>query len=549
MRISGRQFLPTISRQVVIRVFADLVLVSGSLILAMLLRFVAGMLTEEVSAAESRAVLIQLLSQLLTHGWEIAVLTVSLLAIAGVYSHRRVYGGRNKALAIGQAVALAYLIFAIISYFSGESVISRSVLLIAAVLSFASIAGVRLWPAAWTIFSRVESRLGENASGQAAKHVLVIGGAGYIGSALLPKLLDRGFRVRLLDALMFGTEPIQACLDHPNLEIIRADFRQVDSMVAAMRGIDSVIHLGAIVGDPACAIDEDLTVEINLSAVRSIAEVAKGEGVKRFIFASTCSVYGASDETLDEKSALNPVSLYARSKIAAERVLAQLSDASFSPTILRFGTIYGLSGRTRFDLVVNLLTAKAVVEGKITVMGGDQWRPFVHVSDAALAVLRALEADLPLVRGEIFNVGSNPQNYTIEGAAKVINALVPTAQLVDMGQDADRRNYRVSFDKITRVLGYHPEWTLEQGIRQVIDSIQTGMVRDYKDAKYSNVKYLKETGLSYLARPAMNWERTYIEQAAPSSVGAVHAIVQEKKPTEQAVPQGTVGINAVGQLT
>ena len=159
----------------------------------------------------------------------------------------------------------------------------------------------------------------------AVRRVLVIGGGGYIGSALLPKLLDAGYHVRLLDLLLYSTEPIQDVLSHPDLEVIQADFRQVDRVVEAMQDVDAVIHLGAIVGDPACALDEELTIEVNLMATRMIAEVAKGSGINRFIFASTCSVYGASDELLDEYSALNPVSLYARSKIASEQVLKNLA--------------------------------------------------------------------------------------------------------------------------------------------------------------------------------------------------------------------------------
>src|SRR4029079_6285270 len=227
-----------------------------------------------------------------------------------------------------------------------------------------------------------------------------------------------------LDLLIYGTEPIEDSVAHPNLEIMKADFRQVDKVVQAMRNIDAVIHLGAIVGDPACALDEELTIEVNLMATRMIAEVAKGDGVSRVICASTCSVYGANDAMLDERSALNPVSIYARSKIASERVLMSMASCVFAPTLLRFGTIYGLSGRTRFDLVINLLTAKAMVEGKITVFGGDQWRPFVHVDDAALAVLMALEAPLSLVGNEVFNVGCDEQNYTIQQVGEMIKQLV-----------------------------------------------------------------------------------------------------------------------------
>ena len=216
------------------------------------------------------------------------------------------------------------------------------------------------------------------------KSVLVIGGAGYIGSALLPKLLAEGYRVRVLDLFLYGTNPIASVLDHPELEIVRADFRRVDALVAGMQGVDHLVHLGGIVGDPACAIDEDLTIDVNLAATRLIGEVAKGNGIKHFVFASTCSVYGAADELLTENSALNPLSLYARSKVASEKLLLEMADDRFTPIIVRFGTIHGLSGRTRFDLVVNLLSAKAVFEGCITVFGGDQWRPFLHVDDAAL---------------------------------------------------------------------------------------------------------------------------------------------------------------------
>jgi nucleoside-diphosphate-sugar epimerase len=218
------------------------------------------------------------------------------------------------------------------------------------------------------------------------------------------------------------------------------------------------------------------------------------------IFASTCSVYGASDQLLTESSPLNSISLYARSKIASERVLLKMADMFFAPTILRFGTIYGLSGRTRFDLVVNLLAAKALVEGQITVKGGDQWRPFLHVEDAASAVLLALQAPLPVVRAQTFNVGSEDQNMTIQEVGELIRSLVPSACLVNTGVDPDRRNYRVTFGKIRAALGFTPEWTIEAGVRQVLRAIQSGQVKDYRDAKHSNVKYLTDESTPRLAR-------------------------------------------------
>jgi nucleoside-diphosphate-sugar epimerase len=338
------------------------------------------------------------------------------------------------------------------------------------------------------------------------KNILVIGGAGYIGSALLPKLLERGYNVRLLDLFIFGKEAIAKYLRHPNLEIIENDFRKVDVVVSAMQNIDTVIHLGAIVGDPACALNEDLTVEINHLATRMIAEVARGYSVDRFIFASTCSVYGANDNVLYEDSELNPVSLYARSKLASEESLLEMSSEDFSPIILRFSTIYGFSGRLRLDLVVNLLTCKAIMDdGNITVFGGDQWRPFLHVDDAALSVLRALEAPTKLTKNEIFNVGSNDQNFTIQQVGELINRLVPDSQVVSEGTDGDRRNYRVNFDKIRKIMGFSPNWTVEAGIKQVIAAIQKGEIEDYTDPKYSNVKFLTEEENSQIILPEEDW--------------------------------------------
>jgi FlaA1/EpsC-like NDP-sugar epimerase len=370
-------------------------------------------------------------------------------------------------------------------------------LLLAWCLTLLLMASVRLWPTGWAAISAIEQRLYRSeVAERKIKNILVIGGAGYIGSALLPKLLDKGYHVRLLDLLLFGTEPIADWMSDPELEMVQADFRQVEKVVDAIRDVDAVIHLGAIVGDPACALDEELTIEINLIATRMIAEVAKGSGVQRLIFASTCSVYGASDQLLDEHSLLNPVSLYARSKIASEKVLRQLADDHFTPVILRFGTIYGLSGRTRFDLVINLLTAKAVVEGQIPVFGGDQWRPFVHVDDAALAVLKALEAPRAQVYDQIFNVGSDEQNYTIQQIGELIERLVPTAQLISKGSDTDRRNYQVRFNKIRNILGFVPQRTVEDGVREVIEAIRSGKVQDYRDAKYSNVKLMSEESVA-----------------------------------------------------
>jgi nucleoside-diphosphate-sugar epimerase len=364
-----------------------------------------------------------------------------------------------------------------------------------------------------------------------ARTVLVIGGGGYIGSALLPKLLARGHRVRLLDRLFYGFDPIRDIINHPNLEICQGDFRRIDKLVECMNNVDAVIHLGAIVGDPACALDQDLTIEVNLMATRTIAEVAKGYGIRRFLFASTCSVYGASaeNELLTETSALNPVSLYAITKLASEKVLMDMASETFSPTCLRFSTIYGLSGRTRFDLVVNLLTAKALIEGEITVQGGDQWRPFLHVDDAALAVLHTLESPLPKVHKQVFNVGSDEQNHTIQQIGELIQSKVAGSELVNLGSGGDRRDYRADFRKIREQLGFVPRWTITEGIDQVIDVIRSGEVKDYRAAKYSNVKFLtEEQNPVSLVRRESRWaydlvQETLLMNAPPAPVVSVAA--------------------------
>jgi nucleoside-diphosphate-sugar epimerase len=507
-----RSVRPT--REMVLRLIADALLVNIALVLALAFRYFYLVAFETLESGLTHNEMFRnYVAFYASRSWLLTAICLIAFAASGFYTYGRAYRGRYKLLIIFQAVSLAYLVFSFISYISGmRPQLPRGAVLLAWGVSVVLLVAARGWSMIWSDIVRTELRTVKRPPSQKVKNVLVIGGAGYIGSALLPKLLDKGYHVRLLDLLLYGTEPIESVLGHPRLEVVEADFRNIDKVVEVTRGMDAVIHLGAIVGDPACALDEELTIEVNLMATRMIAEVAKGSGVNRFIFASTCSVYGASDQMLDERSDLNPVSLYARSKIASERVLKDMADDGFAPTLLRFGTIYGLSGRTRFDLVVNLLTAKALVEGRITVSGGDQWRPFVHVDDAALAVFKALEAPLPVVHNRTFNVGSNEQNYTISQVGEVIQRIVPAAELVDVPFDGDRRNYRVNFNKIRRSLGYEPQWTLERGIRQVAAAIREGKVTDYRLAKYSNVKFLSEEGLAKSINRRNGWAYDLIRE-------------------------------------
>ncbi|WP_407153963.1 NAD-dependent epimerase/dehydratase family protein [Bradyrhizobium sp. STM 3557] len=337
--------------------------------------------------------------------------------------------------------------------------------------------------------------------------VLVIGGAGYIGSALVEELLNLGLQVSVLDAMHYGEETLSRVAGHQNLKIVREDFRHIEALTRAISGVGSVIHLGGLVGDPACAVDTDLTVDVNVTATKVIGEIAKARGVHRFIFASSCSVYGASDQIVNEDSHFNPQSLYARSKVASEAVLNSLNDHNFAVTCLRFATIYGISGRTRFDLVVNLLCAKAVRDGVITVYGADQWRPFVHVQDVARAITITLRAPIELVAGDVFNVGSDAQNYTLGEVAELIKRQAPDAQITADDTFLDKRNYRVSFDKIRTKLGFEPAWTLERGIAQVLAIVRSNQVGHYSLPTYSNVLYLKECGTkSFGSFKITGWE-------------------------------------------
>lgn len=500
-----------------IRMLADAVMVNAAMLVALGGRYLYVIGFESLPAGVGpRQLLMDYTTGYAATAAPLTLLALAVFTLAGVYGERRTHRIRYRALNIFQATTLAFLVFGFFSYFLGQTAlpVPRSALVIGWIGSFGLLTGSRFWSNFWRniVLEELERARSRNDDDE-IDNILVIGGAGYIGSALLRRLLDEGYNVRLLDLLLYGTEPIDDVIDRANLEIVQADFRHSEKVVQAMRGIDAVIHLGAIVGDPACELDEEATIEINLAATRMIAAVARASDVQKFVFASTCSVYGAAetDEKLDEQSVLRPVSLYARSKIASERVLRQMADEDFQPTYLRFGTIYGLSGRTRFDLVVNLLTAKATTESEITIYGGSQWRPFVHVDDAARGIFKALEAPIEIVGNEIFNIGSDEQNYTIDQVGEAIHEQVPDSEIVHVGPDSDDRDYRVSFAKARNELTFLPEWSLDEGVRQVVHALEEGEVEDYRDPKYSNVKFLTERDNSNLLDTYGNWAEKLID--------------------------------------
>jgi nucleoside-diphosphate-sugar epimerase len=487
------------------RVLADALLVNAALLVAFVLRFSVLFVEADPTAtlAEGVPQAHILMRGYLASSPLVTVVTLTTFALFGFYAHSRAYRGPYKALIIAQAVAVAYLVVATLMYllFGLTEFLPRPVWMLAGVTTFAFVGGARFVANLWrnTVFT--EAALKGRPTRTKVRSVLIIGGAGYIGSMLVRRLLRSGYEVTVLDALLYGDEGIREVMSHPRFRLIDSDFRDLRAVVQSMEGQDAVVHLGGLVGDPACAVDEQLTRQINTTATRMVADVARGFGVSRLVFASSCSVYGASDLLLDERSTLSPVSLYAQTKIDGEQILNEMANDRFAPTNLRFATLYGRSPRARFDLVVNTLTAKAVTDGRITIHGGDQWRPFVHVADVAKAIQLVLEAPAEVVRGETFNVGSDEQNLRIGALADLLAGLVPDLDVDVDADNTDVRNYRVSFARIRRVLGFEPDHTIEGGMRELKLALELGEFGDVGDERFNNLRGLGTT-LSYLTRRA-----------------------------------------------
>lgn len=318
------------------------------------------------------------------------------------------------------------------------------------------------------------------------RNVLVLGGGGYLGSVLTRQLLEAGYRVRVLDAFLFGEVGLADLPRGDRLEVRRADIRDLRAVSAALEGMDAAILLAALVGAPACDRDPRETTDVNLVASLAVAQAARAHAVGRLLYASTDSAYGIQEGIMVEDSLLNPISLYAQLKAEAEAEILRLRRPGFAPCVLRMATLYGYSPRMRFDLVLNLLTRNAAVHNKITIHGGAQWRPFVHVADAAAAYRLALEAPLAAVDGQILNVGSNDQNYRIGELGDLIRKVFPHVAVATVPQTPDLRDYHVCFDKIEHALGYRVRYAVEDGIREMRDAITSGRIPDPFDRRYVN---------------------------------------------------------------
>ncbi len=323
------------------------------------------------------------------------------------------------------------------------------------------------------------------------KKVLVTGGCGYIGSVLVPMLLQRGYEVRVFDKLYFGEEPLKGVLD--KVELVPGDVRDFDPVI--LDGIDGVIHLGSLSNDPTAAFDPDATRTINYEGTMKLARACKERGIQKFTFASTCAVYGFHlDGIADETFPTNPQSDYARSKLDVDLELQRMADERFCPVVLRQATVFGFSPRMRWDIVINAFCMHAFKTGRLDVwFGGEAWRPVVHVRDTAEAHIVCLEADPEKVRGEIFNLVY--KNYRIlELAHRVRRALAEMGVHVDVDvnyDQVDNRSYRTSGDKITRVLGFAPRVSVEEGVREIVEVLRSGQYRDFDHPVYYNMRWMK----------------------------------------------------------
>ena len=305
--------------------------------------------------------------------------------------------------------------------------------------------------------------------------VVVTGAGGYIGTQLVRDLVLGGNEVLAVDRFFFGQEPLMEFKNDKNVKILKKDIRDLDEV--DLKNYDAVCDLACLSNDPAGEIDPNLTFQINRDGRIHVARMAKKAGIKKYILSSSCSVYGQGEEAqLSENSATNPISVYAKSTLEAEQENLSLNDNNFSVTALRNATVFGLSTRMRFDLVVNLMTLTAFQKNRIIVMGGGlQWRPLVHVSDVSKAFIAVINAETKKVAGEIFNIGFD--NFQIKNLAYLVREQLPMPIDIDLApDDADKRDYNVLFEKASKQIGFKATTNVSEGITEIYKALKSGVV-------------------------------------------------------------------------
>lgn len=322
------------------------------------------------------------------------------------------------------------------------------------------------------------------------QRVLVTGGAGYIGSVLVRQLLDKGYQVRVLDSLKWGGEPLYDVVQHPRFEFLKGDIRDIAAVDRSLENVDSIVHLAAIVGDPACSKFSDEARAVNWDASLALFDKAEAAGVKRFVFASTCSNYGKMADPsafVKEDSELRPVSLYAELKVAYEDyLLNKKKDSDMCATSLRFSTVYGFSPRIRFDLTVNEFTRNVALGQVQEIWGAQFWRPYCHVEDLAGSAVLTLESPEEKVRANVFNVGDTAENYQKGMIMEEIIKIVPGAAAKYV-ENEDPRDYRVRFEKIHDELGFQITKRVPDGIREIYKLVRSGIIVDTFSQKFRNI--------------------------------------------------------------
>jgi nucleoside-diphosphate-sugar epimerase len=330
-------------------------------------------------------------------------------------------------------------------------------------------------------------------------HILVTGGAGYIGSLLTSELLRGGYAVTVVDSLLYGGESLLVFLAHPNFRFVRADVTEPGAVRAALPRDwpkpEAVVHLAAIVGFPACqAVGKQATWRYNVEAVKQVFELASGFGCGRFVFASTYSNYGLSQDgnPVTESSMLNPQSLYAETKIAAEEYLLAQKDAITAALIFRLATLYGISPRPRFDLIVNQFVLDAFTKRELIIYQRGYSRSFVHVRDVVRGIILGLEAPEEKVRGRIYNLGTETGNYTKDEIVGLVIKRLPDTMVTykDLTFGGDMRDITVSFEHIRQELGFEATLTVDDGVREIVHVLRDGIIRNPQDEKYTNARFI-----------------------------------------------------------